>query len=206
MTRLPLLALVVLACIFAGFVLLEVRAGAPRGAAPIVAVPPPSSTRAVASAGVPAPTLQEWTQTILARPLFSPSRRPGHAAAASTVVPRLAGIIIDAKGARAIFASPGDARAIIAGAGAHAGPYLIRAVAASGVSVVGPNGPQVLHPSYDQDGSAAGAASPAPSTAGTPSILDLLRARMRKDGGPHLGPPHGGPAPIFPQNRLQNRR
>ncbi|WP_428390404.1 hypothetical protein [Lichenicoccus sp.] len=205
MTRLPLLAFAALICVLAGLILLEVRAGVPRHTLPVVAALPPPSTPIAVSAGVAAPALQEWTQTILARPLFSPSRRPGHAAAVSTVVPRLAGIIIDAKGARAIFASPGDARAIIVGAGAHAGPYLIRAVAASGVSVIGPNGPQMLHPSYDQD-SSAGAASPAPPSTGTPSILDLLRARMRSQGGPHLGPPNSGPAPIFPQNRLQNRR
>ena len=199
MTRLPLLAFALM-CVLAGLILLEVRAGVPRHTLPLVTAPAPPSIRTVASAGVAALALQEWTQTILARPLFSPSRRPGHAAAVSAVVPRLAGIIIDAKGARAIFANPGDVRAIIAGAGAHAGPYLIRAVAASGVSVIGPDGPQVLHPSYDQNGSSAEGASPTPPSSGTPSILDLLRTRLRGEGGPHFG------APQTPQNRLQNQR
>jgi hypothetical protein len=52
-----------------------------------------------------------WVQTILARPLFSPNRRPGPAAASAAgnappSLPRIAGILVDGSRRRVIFAAP----------------------------------------------------------------------------------------------------
>jgi hypothetical protein len=191
----------------AATILLEYRGGANDAGALSPNLPAPSHpasvsrnpSPAVQPGGVSAAMLEGWVRTILDRPLFSPSRRPGQVAVASTELPRLAGIIIGPDGARAIFASSGGARAIVAGAGAHAGPYLIRAVDPTGVSVIGPNGPELLHPAYDRNavrGSAAPGYQAPGSGSGQGSILDLLRARAQNGDG--LRPP----LPASPPQRL----
>lgn len=202
-------------------ILLEYRAGTNEGAVlspnPLVPnqaarvarrIPQPAGPSGLSPSGssrsgaIPsAASLEDWVRTILERPLFSPSRRPGQVAVAATELPRLAGIIIGPGGARAIFATGGDSRAIVAGAGAHAGPYLIRAVGPTGVSVVGPNGPELLRPSYDRNASreanAPGNQAPGLQNPGNPgaSILDLLRARVQNG----VAPPPALPAPSPPQ-------
>lgn len=177
--------MVTLACLLALTILLEYRDARTRQAVPgtTLSVPMPEVARRapVPEATVSPVVLEDWSRTILERPLFSPSRRPGRAAVASTAVPRLAGIIIGPAGARAIFASADGSRAIIAAAGAHVGPYLIRLVSLTGVSVTGPNGPELLHPVYDHN-APRGTAEP-PAGAGSPSILDLLRSRVQNGGG-----------------------
>jgi hypothetical protein len=199
--RVPFLAAVTFACVLAAILLLEYRNGVDRRTALTMDQSRPASQASPAPAAshgaTPGADLAAAVRTILERPLFSPSRRPGQAAVVSTALPRLAGIIIGPHGARAIFAGTGDGRAIIAGPGAHAGPYLIRDVSAAGVSVIGPNGPQLLHPSYDRNpheapGSGQFPVSPGqPGTVGGPSILDLLRSRVQNGEGlkPSLLPP-----------------
>ena len=187
MNRLPFLAAVTLAFILAAIVLLEYRNAGDGGAAlsanqPAPARAEPSARLPASAASLSAAALDGQVRTVLERPLFSPSRRPGQAVVASTELPRLAGIIIGPRGARAIFASSGEDRAIIAGPGMHAGPYLVRAVGATGVSVIGPNGPELLHPIYDHDATHGAGGLPGGAPAG-PSILDLLRAHVQNGGG-----------------------
>jgi len=135
--------------------------------------------------GSPAETGQ-WVQTVLQRPLFSPSRRPSQQEAAPTELPRLAGIVIAPRGAFAIFSVQGRSRAVVAGEGARVGPYLVRQVSASGVSVEGPAGLQRLHPTFDPN-APRGASAPAAPGQPPPSILDLLRGRLNGSG------PRGSP-------------
>lgn len=193
MNRLPLLASGSVAGLLALLILIETQTvgGMETG----VLAPASGEMRPSRGATQVVPTSravqQSWAGTILARPIFSPSRRPSEVAAASTELPRLAGIIIGPSGATAIFASA-ESRAIMARSGMRAGPYLVREVAANGVSVVGPNGPQVLHPSYDPSGSHTGMQEGNQAAAGG-SILDLLRARIQNGEGmrggmlPNLG-------------------
>ncbi len=183
MNRLPLAALAALACLLVVLLLIEShgREETPLPLSISTQAPAAASGMSLSHAISRAP-LESRVQTVLARPIFSPSRRPGSAVAApSTALPRLAGIIVGPGGARAIFASSGDSRAIIAAAGGRAGPYLIRAVGLAGVSVVGPNGAELLHPAYDRNGprTAVGASG----DSAPPSILDLLRSRVQNGGG-----------------------
>lgn len=141
----------------------------------------------------PAPAvIQDWTQTVLARPLFSPSRRPAATIAAGPQQPRLAGIVMGPSGRRAIFAGDKDARGIVVGVGQQAGAWQIRAIDENAVQVIGPEGPRTLTPSRDSaahaddDGSGA-AASTQP---GRPSILDLLRNRALQVGPSNMPVPH----------------
>ena len=178
-------------------ILLEYRiVGRHAALPPAVAAAPVQATPAMPARGDAQQglALGALAASILERPLFSPSRRPGQLSVAATEVPRLAGIIIGPTGAKAIFAGAGDGRAIVAGTGAQAGPYLIRSIGMKGVSVIGPNGPELLHPDYDRNATqsaagpgepgAGGVAGPAGiAGASPPSILDLLRARMQTSGG-----------------------
>ena len=218
MNRAPFLAAAALAAVLGLTILIELvrwgagsgagsgaAAGAAAGAGPAGAIDPAASggsPHGPPSAANAAAALDGWVSTILARPLFSPSRRPGQAVVASTELPRLAGIIIGPDGARAIFATSGDRRAIVAGPGGHAGPYLIRAVDRAGVAVTGPDGERLLHPAYDPNAAAGSTAIPGSAMPGQPqatggtSILDLLRSRVQAGSGglrPLLAPPAAPP-------------
>ena len=205
MSRAPFLAAGALAAVLGLTILIELLPpGAGPGTVPAASVGPVvpgAAPHALPSAAAAAAALDGWVRLVLARPLFSPSRRPGQAVVASTELPRLAGIIIGPEGARAIFATPGDQRAIVAGPGGHAGPYLIRAVDRAGVAVTGPDGARLLHPTYDPSAAGGSAAIPGgaltgpPQATGATSILDLLRSRVQAGGGirPILIPPAARP-------------
>jgi hypothetical protein len=96
----------------------------------------------------------DWVATVLARPLFSPDRRP--AADAVTVasgrtvpgLPRLAGILVGPFGRSAIFASNG-AKPIVVQEGGRVAAYTIKSIEATQVRLLGPDGAQVLYPSFE---------------------------------------------------------
>jgi hypothetical protein len=107
----------------------------------------------------------EWVTTVLARPLFSPDRRPAPVtanASGSTArgLPRLTGILVGPFGRSAIFAADG-AKPIVVQEGGHLAAYTVKSIEAAQVQLSGPNGAQVLHPSFD-------AASPSPSPTAPP--------------------------------------
>ncbi len=114
-----------------------------------------------------------WAETVLARPLFSPQRRPpapaAAAAQAATTLPRLSGILVGPGGARAIFAPDGGGKPIVLSPGARLDGGVIRAIGVGGVVLARAGGEQVLRPRFD----AATAAVPA----SPPNFLQpLLRA------------------------------
>jgi hypothetical protein len=98
----------------------------------------------------------DWLHEILARPLFSPTRRP--VGTAVNGLPRLTGIVVTGSERIAIFAAPANEHPIVARAGAHVGAYEVQTIADSGVTVVGPGGTILIRPIFD----AARPASPAP--------------------------------------------
>ncbi len=116
--------------------------------------------------------------TILARPVFSPSRQPADEQppappapppppAPPFRLPRLAGVMVGAFGRSAIFAGASQAdKPVVAGIGARLGPYEVVAIGAGAVTLRGPQGDEVLSPGFD------GAPQP----------------------GPGPGAPQGGPA------------
>jgi hypothetical protein len=103
----------------------------------------------------------------VAPPLFSPDRRPA-ADAASVAgsslpgLPRLAGILVGPFGRSAIFAADGS-KPIVVQEGGRVGAYTVRSIEMTQVRIVGPDGAQVLNPSFDQapNKSATGALAPA---------------------------------------------
>jgi len=91
---------------------------------------------------------------VLARPLFSPDRRPPAdavtVASGRTVpgLPRLAGILVGPFGRSAIFAING-AKPIVVQEGGRVAAYTIKSIEATQVRLLGPDGAQVLYPSFE---------------------------------------------------------
>ncbi len=100
-----------------------------------------------------ADNLQAWVGPVLARPLFSPDRRPAAdmdniAAAGLPGLPRLTGILVGPFGRSAIFASTGS-KPIVLGEGGRIDAYTVRSIDAAQVQLDGPNGVQRLQPAFD---------------------------------------------------------
>jgi hypothetical protein len=118
--------------------------------------------------------VQDWVDDSLARPLFTQGRRPSShegGVAGLQGLPRLAGVIVAPNGRSAIFAGSGIAKPIIAAEGTQLGSYRVQSIEAGQVTVLGPEGTRVLHPSFA--GAGAGA------TQAAPSALQQMRERRR---------------------------
>lgn len=177
MIRAALLAVCALAGLLSATVALELtlQSQAPVSAAAAPAVPlaitPVTAARVAGGADI-----QSWVATILARPLFSRDRRPVEAAAAVAAVaeslPRLTGITVSPAGRHAIFATPGS-KPLVASVGDRVAGFTLQSIEPAGVTVVGPNGPRVLLPSFEGPHVAAGA-NPGSTSRAVPEPLGQL--------------------------------
>jgi hypothetical protein len=135
--------------------------GGPRGNAsyPVAARIAPGTRDHLADAPGASDHRAEWLNEIMARPLFSPTRRP----VGTTVsgLPRLTGIVVAGSERVAIFAAPGSEHPIVAHSGARVGAYEVQTIGDEGVTVVGPGGTTLIRPIFD----VARPAGPAPSGA-----------------------------------------
>lgn len=96
--------------------------------------------------------LDGLVRTVLARPLFSPGRRPAPptdaaAGGASDSLPRLAGVIVGPGGGRAIFA-PAEGHTLVVPEGGHVGRYVVRAIAPGQVTLSDAEKQLVIRPSH----------------------------------------------------------
>jgi len=96
--------------------------------------------------GLPEAVLHE----VLARPLFSPDRRPVEIGVAGAHgLPRLTGIVVAGSQRVAIFAGQSNEQPIVAQAGAHVGAYEVRTIVDAGVTMMGPEGETLIRPIFD---------------------------------------------------------
>lgn len=108
---------------------------------------------AVAAPEVVAPDhTNEWLASILARPLFSPDRRPPAggsvvAGAGLAGLPRLSGVMVGPFGRSAIFA-PDGGKPLIVAEGGRIAAWTVQTIRANTVEVVGPDGRRTLEPTY----------------------------------------------------------
>jgi general secretion pathway protein N len=120
------------------------------------AAPPPRVMPAIPAPGAGAAAdaaVGQWASTILARPIFSPDRRPPAVADANAVIvlPRLTAIIITPETRRAVFLAP-DGKALALGPGGEVAGYELKSITAGSVVLLGPDGgittvrPQFLTP------------------------------------------------------------
>ncbi len=107
----------------------------------------------------------EWLATILARPVFSPDRRPATAIASTPGVrspeglPRLSGVLVGPFGRSAIFAADGR-KPLVVGEGGHIDAWTVRTIDADEVEVSGPGGASRLRPSFASSSAVQAGAGP----------------------------------------------
>lgn len=120
----------------------------------------------------------ELVDGILARPLFAVTRRPTAVAARTATapanLPRLAGILVNGRNRSVIFAAREGGRPIVAQEGAQVGVYTVQSIEAGQVTLSGPSGAQVLHPSFDPRPRDPGAAA-GPGAAVATDVMQSLR-------------------------------
>lgn len=90
---------------------------------------------------------QDWSQTILARPLFNANRRPAGGDFARNGLPRLSAIIITQGHSSAIFAAIGE-KPLVVQAGGTVDGELVQQIDPDGVVLLTPNGPTRLLPRF----------------------------------------------------------
>jgi hypothetical protein len=128
-----------------------------RGFAPLVPVQDDSAA------------LQNWTNTLLARPLFSPGRRPAAVAAISETLPPLSAIVISGTGAVAIFTDDEGMPVNVRIGGEIAG-YKVAFIGPNMVRLAGPVGDETMHLQFAQGPTGSGAALAAqPSSSSGPA-------------------------------------
>jgi hypothetical protein len=155
------------AAALAGILVMEWGAGeawherAPRA---VPAFPPGELFQQIA-AGTADNTTQ-WIDTIRARPLFTPGRRPPHqshvkAPTPTTTAgpPRLAGVLVSPAGKAAIFAGSGP-KPVVVREGGRLGQFAVQSIEAGRVTLRGPEGAIVLQPTFENEAKPATASPP----------------------------------------------
>ena len=175
----------------AGFVMLGLVAAAAAGAIGwelSVAGSARPSASGIPVPAVSAPTrptdrgarVADLTGGILARPLFSPNRRPSvidsapGGATGDEPLPRLAGIMVSPAGRSAIFA--GGPRGVVVPVGGRVGRYDVRAIEPGAVTLLGPEGLRTVRPSFDPNrpvpsGGVISVAAPAGGPGSSPGLI-----------------------------------
>ncbi len=121
---------------------------------PAVSAAVPSAA-AVTAAPLMAPVAAVSDDTLLARPLFSQTRRPpnvaGPAAAAvagTAPLPRMTAILIDGPDRRAIFAGS-NGKAVTVVEGGRVGAFTVQSIGPRQVTLIGPDGPRTVRTTFD---------------------------------------------------------
>jgi hypothetical protein len=199
--------LLLVGCVtFGAVLLLEIKAPEHPPPAPNPAVergdPPPALNELPAASAAPP------IAAILARPLFSPSRRPpqskpGNASDDSGLADsRLAGIIIEPDHRLAIFA-PEGAKLLTVTEGQTVSGWRVESITPRDVSLSGPEGTRTLQPKFDPNL----APPPAPTAAApTPPPGPVFPGAPNFRGAPGVAPRPGAPVFIPGQARLRQLR
>lgn len=133
-----MLVLACLAVALGGIIAIESKPDRFRAALPLPADVVRAGTMAPHAGDVR--QVQSWVDVILARPLFTPSRRPPATAVGTGTggpgFPRLTGIIIMPQQREAIFAVPGKSKPIVVTAGSRLNGVLIKSIETGSVVIV----------------------------------------------------------------------
>ena len=160
---------------------------------PTVAVPEP----APAPPAVEPPARQVLVETILARPLFDPTRHPLMAAPAaapspqdSPALPRLTGVVVSLQSRMALFAATATDKPFAASPGTSVGAFTVLAVEKGRVTLVDAGGAtRVLLPSFDP------AQPTAVRTAPVPNVVPVIGNSRPRPPYPTLSAPPGEGVP-----------
>jgi general secretion pathway protein N len=161
------------------------------------------------------PRIDELLTTILARPLFSSSRRPPQSAAAGASADsdladtRLAGILTEPGRRIAIFAVSGDKPLRVAEGDAVSG-WRIESITPREVSLSGPTGTKTLQPKLDPNLAAPpnqpaapkpGGRLPAPPGAARPGTPAAAAGVVQPGPGVPINNPGALPRPVRPRQQ-----
>jgi hypothetical protein len=145
-------SLLAVALALLGVIALELRGG--RTPADVPPASMPSSLKLPEVATMAVDRRQDQTAPVLARPLFSKSRRPVPAAdgarAVAASVPRLSGILISPRRRTAIFAPTEGGKPVVISEGEHLGAFIVQTIDPGEVTIMGPNGSRLLRPTFDE--------------------------------------------------------
>jgi general secretion pathway protein N len=174
MTSRLILFLLIAGCLLLGaIVFVELEPSGANNPAIVEVTPPPELAPAMRRSQNPRP--DELVATILARPLFSSTRRPpqsapaGGSADADLADTRLTGIVTEPRRRVAIFAISGDKPLKVAEGDAVSG-WRIESITPREVSLSGPSGTKTLQPKIDPNlGSPAGQPPIGPAGARLPT-------------------------------------
>ena len=168
-----------LAVSLVGVIFLELRRGLPDSDAmtfPITSGQPSPAAEALGTTPEINPDLTaDRSENILARSLFSPTRRPPVAKALpgmAAVLPRLTGVLISPEGRRVIFADAGG-KPVVAGVGDRIGAYAIQSIEAGRIVLTGPDGPRIVTPAFDPRPAAPAGSRAAGGLQGLPGLDGL---------------------------------
>jgi len=197
----------------------------------VAPVPAAAHDKAAAGAAArPAPAAPEivrWVNTILARPLFSVTRKPDATASASGPapaeehqdLPRLSGIFSVSNVRHAVFQPSGDVPPLVVGEGELVAGWNVVKIAADAVTLKGPSGETTLEPKFDENlvappppvpvytkpanGQPARPGTPAQPGQPTPVVPPNVRGGPPIANQPHPTPgqPAGAPNRTLPQQR-----
>lgn len=165
------------------------------GAAPLPVLPAfqPVEARAAVAGDV-----DGWVAKALARPLFSPDRRPAAAGATSggagQAWPRLTGTLVSGAGRGAIFAGP---RPIVVREGGRLDGFTVQLIEPGRVTVRGPDGVRVLRPTFDP-AAPGGAGVPAEAGAAVGAGPGVVAGGAATLSLPGARPVVGGEGPPIP--------
>jgi hypothetical protein len=160
MSRQFLLTLLgVVGVLLAAIIGYEVFSAEPGTTAEPAAAAPAAPPKASASPALAPPRTAEWVANILARPLFSPYRKPDAAPAkeaapapdqASNDLPRLAGIQLVGTSRHAIFQPTGDTPPLVVGEGETIAGWKVETIGLTSVKLTGPGGATTVEPKFDE--------------------------------------------------------
>ena len=158
MNALSTLTALLAACL-AALIVYELRPQPASTLAPDFATDPALRTAGLAAPNTATTNRSTSLDTLLGRPLFSQTRRPGTEAGptARTVVatplPRMTAILIDGTRRSVIFAVPGpqqgNVRPVTVAEGGRVGAFTVESIAPQQVIVLGPEGRQTVRTSFD---------------------------------------------------------
>ena len=124
------------------------RRAEPQANLPVLAAAP--KLQGLSGLARPGTQRDTWFKDSVARPLFSPDRRPvGSDVHSIRGLPRLTGIVVSGSRRTAIFAAPSGGHSTVVEAGSRVGVYDVTDVADAGVTVVGPEGTTLIRPVFD---------------------------------------------------------
>ncbi len=167
--------------------------------APVSQPPSPTTPETQLAAARPTQPADALVAVILGRPLFEPNRRPVGGATTSGPgapgLPRIAGIVVSPTSRLVIFAAENGGKPTVVAQGSKLNGFLIKSIEDGAVTVLGPDGSRVLHPSFDPT---ARTPTPPPRVPGPPgfprpgSPMNLEAQRPRPPG---FFPPSESPNP-----------